>query len=142
MGYSIIHRIMKYFIGIVIFAAMYIPAMPASAAVKHVDLQYNCSVTGKPDAPKWVWYRYPTKKHPKRDKYNNGKVKLIWEDSDAAHKVEIVIWSKSHKKKITTADDAKTTIKHLKNHRTYKVKIRGVSNCGKGKWSKTVKVRP
>lgn len=106
------------------------------------NVPYNCSITKKPDTPKWVWYRYPSKKHPKRDAYNNGKVHLIWEDSDRAHEVEIVIWSGSHKKKITTADDAEVKVKKLKNGKEYRVKVRGISNCGKSGWSDTAKVKP
>lgn len=105
-------------------------------------LMYNCAVTEKPDKPKWVWYRYPDKKHPKRDAYNNGKVHLIWEDSDRAHEVDITIWSGKHKKKVRTADDAEVKIKGLKNGKVYKVKVRGVSNCGKSSWSKVVTVKP
>ena len=94
--------------------------------------QYDCSKTNKPSAPKWLDQR------KKNEKVGNGKIELIWEDADRAHDVEIK-WSKGTKR---TADDGDWTFKGLKNTRTYSFKIRGVSNCGKSKWTKTFVATP
>lgn len=104
---------------------------------------YNCEITKAPARPKWVWYRYPDPKHPTRDAYGNGKVHLIWEDSDRAHQVEIR-YSRSGGKKKTekTADDAQAIVKGLKNGKKYTFQVRGVSNCGTGKWSNPVRILP
>lgn len=116
------------------------PVNPGGVHFK-VNPPYNCAITKKPATPEWVWYRYTDKKHPKRDAYNNKKVDLIWEDSDRAHEVEIrfrPVGTNSWKKK-TEADDARATIKKLKNGKFYEFQVRGVSNCGKSEWGKTPK---
>lgn len=131
---------------VLVVSVLALPTQSASAYTLQKEHRgnptYDCSVTKKPEAPRWVWYRYPSKNHKKRDAYNNGKVHLIWEDSDRAHEVDIVLWSGSHKKKLRTADDAEVIVKNLKNNRVYKVKVRGVSNCGKSDWSKVAEVKP
>lgn len=102
---------------------------------------YNCALVSKPQKPDWVWYRYPTKKSQKRDAYNNGKVKLIWEDSFRAHKVEYryrIVGTKKWKTK-ETDDDGSQTVKNLINGKLYEFEVRGVSNCGKSEWGKTPK---
>lgn len=106
------------------------------------NVPYDCSVTKKPATPKWVWYRYPMPKHKDRDPANNGRVHLIWEDSDRAHDVEIRVIGNGKKRTIETEDDAQTIIKKLKNGKFYTFQVRGVSNCGTGGWSDKLKVKP
>ena len=104
--------------------------------------KYDCTLVSKPSKPDWVWYRYPTKKHPKRDAYDNGKIHLIWEDSYRAHVVEIkyrAVGSSKWKTK-KTGDDAQHVFKNLKNGKFYEFKVRGISNCGKGSWQTSTKI--
>lgn len=117
-------------------------ASKAEAASKP-SLNYDCSIVKKPSKPDWVWYRYPTIKHPSRDAYNNGKVLLIWEDSYRAHKVEIRYRIAGTKKwkYITTDDDASTWVKKLKNGVRYEFQVRGTSNCGKSGWQSESRIR-
>jgi hypothetical protein len=97
---------------------------------------YDCSVTEKPSAPKWVV-------KAKKDKLGDKRVVLTWDDSKRAHDVEIQYWYSGGKVKTKkTGDDSREKIKKLKNGKVYNFKIRGYSNCGKGKWSKTYSVMP
>lgn len=125
-----------------IILAIVILCFPVSAfaATKHGDLQYNCAITKKPATPEYLTYRWKAK----HDRFNNGKVKLIWEDSDRAHKVEIQYKQKGKKKwqKKTTDDNASAWIKGLTNSKDYKFRVRGISNCGKSGWSDTLTARP
>lgn len=116
---------------------------PEADAASKSDTKYNCAVTKKPSQPDWVWYRYPSEKHPKRDAYNNGRVHIIWEDSYRAHRVEIryrIVGTKKWKT-IETWDDASTKIGKLKNGVRYEFQVRGVSNCGKSKWQSEDRIR-
>ena len=54
---------MKKFVLFIIALSFIAAVLPVSAS----ELQYDCSVTGKPDKPKYLWYRYPTPKHKDRD---------------------------------------------------------------------------
>lgn len=93
--------------------------------------EYDCSITKKPDAPKWVDARI------KKEKVGNGRIDLVWEDSDRAHSVEIrygIVGSSKYKEK-STGDDGDQKFKNLKNGTYYWFKVRGVSNCGKSGWT-------
>lgn len=92
--------------------------------------KYDCSVTKKPSDPKWVDMRV------KKEKSGNGRIDLVWEDSDRAHDVEIK-WGKvgGSTKTKSTGDDGDQKFKGLKNGVAYSFKVRGVSNCGKSSWT-------
>lgn len=99
---------------------------------------YDCSITKKPSAPKWVDQR------TKKEKFGNSRIDLIWEDADRAHDVEIK-WSKvggglDNTKK--TGDDGDQKFTGLKAGTWYQFKIRGYSNCGKSSWTKVYKFLP
>lgn len=124
-----------------------LPPIEQAKAVENNDRYkkylYSCASEGKPDRTDYLWYRYPTKDHKKRDKKDNGQVDLIWEDIGGAHSVAIKYWHKGkHAKTVITDDNGGETIKKLKNGKKYHFKVRGISNCGKGKWSKELVVYP
>lgn len=116
---------------------------PAAAKQQKYEVSlYDCS-QGKPDRTDYLWYRYPTKQKPYRDKKDNGKVHLIWEDVGQAHSVRIKVTRKGKFiKNVITDDDAQVVIGGLKNGKRYTFKLQGISNCGKGPWSKSLKVYP
>ena len=93
---------------------------------------YDCAVTKKPATPKWVDQRV------KKEKFGNGRIDLIWEDSDRAHEVEIK-WTKGTKK---TGDDGDQKFTGLKKGKAYSFKVRGISNCGKSSWTKSYSFLP
>lgn len=95
------------------------------------NVPYDCSVTKNPGTPKWLT-------GIKKEKLNDKMVTLTWADSNRAHDVEIKINGKTKK----SADDSRQKIKNLKNGRMYTFQVRGVSNCGKSKWSPTYKALP
>lgn len=102
----------------------------ASQGVHHKNNEkYNCSVDGKPGKISAV-------KLAKGDVVGNGILKLRWKDSLKAHAVEISLNGRIFK----TEDDGKKTVTNLRG--TQEVKVRGTSNCGKGKWSKVYKALP
>jgi hypothetical protein len=137
-------RVFWFWVVVFIIAGLIAWGMTKKAdAATSAPTSYNCAVVKKPSKPDWVWYRYPSAKHPKRDAYNNRKVDLIWEDSYRAHRVEIryrVLGTKKWKK-IETADDASVTVKKLKNGVRYEFQVRGVSNCGKSGWQSDNRIR-
>ena len=92
---------------------------------------YNCSVAKKPETPHWIT-------GIKKEKLNDRMVTLTWDDSKRAHDVEIKINGKTKK----SADDSREKIKNLKNGKVYSFQVRGVSNCGKSKWSPIYKALP
>ena len=116
-----------------------VQAHGASNQGKHLKNNplYDCSVTSKPSTPKWVDQR------SKKEKVGNGKIELIWEDSDRAHDVEIS-WKKSGGswKTKKTGDDGDWTFKDLKNGQAYVFKVRGYSNCGKSGWTREFTAMP
>lgn len=131
-----------YIISIACLSLLMFPSISSAKTEKYQTSLYNCDL-GKPDKTEYLWYRYPTEKKPKRDKKDNNKVHLIWEDIGRAHSIEIKITKKGkHVKTIVTNDDAQHVIKGLKNSKKYTFKIRGISNCGKGHWSTSLKVFP
>lgn len=123
-------------IGIVAAVVFFMWILKAEAASAKEPAPYNCAVTKKPSTPDYVWYKYPSAKHPKRDAWNNGRVQLIWEDSFRAHEVEIryrQVGTKKWRYK-NTPDDASKWFYGLKNGVQYQFEVRGTSNCGKSKW--------
>ena len=117
---------------VILFAPLSGVQARSSNQGKHLknNPEYNCSVTKKPAAPKWVDMRM------KKEKAGNSKIELIWEDADRAHDVEIK-WGKvgGSTKTKKTADDGDWTFNSLKNGVAYSFKVRGVSNCGKSSWT-------
>lgn len=116
----------------ILFAPLSVVEARSSNQGKHLkdNPPYDCSVTKKPAAPKWVDFR------TSKEKAGNKKIELIWEDADRAHDVEIK-WGKvgGSTKTKKTADDGDWTFKDLKNGVAYSFKVRGVSNCGKSSWT-------
>lgn len=118
---------MKYLILLLLILPV---SVSASQGVHHDNKEkYNCSLSGKPGKIGWV-------KNSKNDALGNGILKLRWKDSMKAHKVEISLNGRI----VKTEDDGKKTITGLKGKQD--VKIRGTSNCGKGKWTKTYSFLP
>lgn len=121
---------------ILIFLVLFFPAIAfarASGGGVHSEnnLPYDCSVTKKPETPKWIT-------GIKKEILNNGSITLTWDDSKKAHDIEIKYGSKTKK----TGDDSREVIKGLKNGKSYSFRVRGVSNCGKSSWSKAYKALP
>ena len=119
---------------VLVFAPMDgVQARSASNQGKHLknNPPYDCSVTAKPSTPKWLDMR------TKKEKAGNGRIDLIWEDSDRAHDIEIK-WGKvgGSTKTKKTGDDGDQKFTGLKNGQKYVFKVRGYSNCGKSGWSK------
>lgn len=92
---------------------------------------YDCSVTKKPETPRWVT-------GIKKEKLGDKQITITWDDSKRAHDVEIRINGDTKK----SADDSRQKIKNLKNGKMYTFQVRGVSNCGKSKWSPIYKALP
>ena len=92
---------------------------------------YDCSVIKKPGTPRWVT-------GIKKEKLNDSTITLTWDDSNRAHKVEVLI----NGKKKTTEDDSRQRFENLKKGKVYTFKVRGISNCGKSGWSKEYKTLP
>lgn len=99
------------------------------------EQKYRCSEHGKPGKISYL-------KQVKLDNPNDRMVYLKWKDSFRAHKVEISYTDGITTKVIKTDDDSKQKILGLTNGKNYSFKIRGTSNCGKGKWSKIFMVKP
>jgi hypothetical protein len=105
-------------------------SVSASQGVHHNnDEKYDCSVANKPSKVSWI-------KFSKNDAVGNGILKFTWKDSAKAHEIQLSLNGKTR----NTADDGKYTLKNVKGLQS--VKIRGVSNCGKGSWSKVFKAQP
>lgn len=133
----------KFTLSLVVLVACLLPQVSSAETPKYKRSLYVCSDVGKPGKPGWLWYRYPVKGHSDRDKRDNGKVVLIWEDVGRAHSVKIKYWRKGKKAKTVIHDDnAKTTIGNLKNGKKYHFKLKGISNCGEGPYSKELVVFP
>lgn len=131
------YNIMKKFIFVLVALAFIVPAASAQARSSNQsdhfknNAPYDCSVTKKPAAPKWVDVRQ------KNEKVGNGKLELIWEDADRAHDVEIKWGKVGGSTKVKKAgDDGDQTFKGLKNGQHYEFKVRGISNCGKSDWTR------
>ena len=105
---------------------------------EHEKMEYLCETTPNPGKVGYV--------DVKPSDINNGRVILRFGDSSNAHKVRIKLWYKSHGKKksqnLMTGDNGWVVINGLKNGKRYSFKIQGISNCGRGKWSETVKTYP
>lgn len=127
---------MKYLILIALFFPLTVSAKGSGGGV-HFDENplYNCSATKKPETPKWVT-------GIKKERLNNKAVTITWDDSKRAHEVEIRYKAGGKWKTKTTGDDSRQEIKKLKNGKLYSFQVRGVSNCGKSKWSPTYKALP
>ena len=119
-------------------------ALPASAGkdTKQSDhsnnnAPYDCEITKKPGTVKFVQQSLT------KDKKGNGIIKISWYDSARAHDVEIK-WGETGKSTKTkkVADNDGQSFKGLNNAKTYSFSVRGVSNCGKGSWSKVYKFIP
>jgi hypothetical protein len=99
--------------------------------------KYNCGVVGKPGNIKRL------EQGRKKDGLNNGQIRLRWSDSLYAHRVEIEWGMVGGKKQaLKTGDDGRHVFTKLVNNKPYEFKMRGKSNCGKGKWSKTYQFLP
>lgn len=131
------YNIMKKFIFALVAFALLVPAIGVQARSSNQsdhfknNAPYDCSVTKKPAAPKWVDAR------AKKEKVGNHRIELIWEDADRAHDVEI-LWKKlgdSKWKSKKTGDDGDQTFKDLKGGQYYSFKVRGYSNCGKSSYT-------
>ena len=120
--------------------------VPQGTSAASLGIPYNCEAythkhLAKPQKPGYITYRW----RPRDDKFNNGKIELIWGDSSRAHTVEIQYRKRGKQnkwKKIYTEDNAKHWIRGLKNGQEYKFRIRGVSNCGKSSWTKVLTAKP
>lgn len=115
---------------ILIALMLFLPVtVSASQGVHHNNKEkYNCSVAGKPGKIKKVRIA--------SDAVGNGVLKLRWTDSLKAHQVQISLNGRILK----TEDDGKKTITGLRGMQ--EVKVRGASNCGKGKWTKLYRFLP
>lgn len=98
------------------------------------SLKYDCSVTKKPGKIRDVQVR--------PSDINNGRIIIRFDDSKRAHVVRVKLCTKKKCKSFLTNDDGWHTFNGLKNGKTYKIKLRGESNCGNGKWSEEVKSKP
>lgn len=127
---------MKYLILIALLIPFSASAKSSGGGV-HFDENplYNCSVTKKPENPKWVT-------GIKKERLNNKSVTITWDDSKRAHDVEIRFKSGDSWKTKKTGDDSRQEIKNLKNGKMYSFQVRGISNCGKSKWSPIYKALP
>lgn len=123
---------MKYLLLIAILLPMPVLAKSSGGGV-HFDENpnYNCSTTKRPETPKWIT-------GIKKEKLGDKQITITWDDSKRAHDVEIKINGKTKK----SEDDSRQKIKNLKNGKVYTFQVRGVSNCGKSKWSPTYKALP
>lgn len=98
------------------------------------SLKYDCSVTKKPGKIRDVQVR--------PSELNNGRIVIRFDDSKRAHVVRIKYCTKKKCESFLTNDDGWHTFNDLKNGKTYRIKARGESNCGNGKWSEEVKAKP
>lgn len=123
---------MKYLLLVALLFPVAVSAKGSGGGV-HFDENplYNCSTTKKPETPKWLT-------GIKKEKPGDKQITITWDDSKRAHDVEIKINGKTKK----SADDSRQKIKNLKNGKMYTFQVRGVSNCGKSKWSPTYKALP
>lgn len=123
---------MKYLLLIALLFPITVSAKGSGGGVHFKENPlYDCSVTKKPETPKWVT-------GIKKEKLGDKQITLTWDDSKRAHDVEIKINGKIKK----SADDSREKIKKLKNGKMYTFQVRGISNCGKSKWSPTYKALP
>lgn len=124
---------MKYLLLAIIFLLPISVSAKASGGGKHLknNLPYDCSITKNPETPKWVT-------GIKKEKAFDKQITITWDDSKRAHDVEIKINGKTKK----SEDDSRQRIKNLKNGKVYTFQVRGVSNCGKSKWSPIYKALP
>lgn len=117
---------MKYIILVAVFLIGLSPSM-ASARTQSVHHDFNepydCSITGAPQPIKWI---------KKGDKAGNKQIKLKWFDSNDAHDIEMEFNGKT----TFIPDDGTQTVKKLKKNKKYQVRMRGVSNCGEGEWTR------
>lgn len=93
------------------------------------NLPYDCSITGAPQNIAWI---------KKGDKSGNKQIKLKWSDSKDAHDVEIDIIGRDTR---TVPDDGTQVIKKLKKNKSYQIRMRGVSNCGEGEWTRYYSIK-
>lgn len=123
---------MKYLLLIALLFPMTVSAKGSGGGV-HFDKNplYDCSVTKKPETPKWLT-------GIKKEKVGDKQITITWDDSKRAHDIEIKINGKIKK----SADDSREKIKKLKNGKMYAFQVRGISNCGKSKWSPIYKALP
>jgi hypothetical protein len=114
---------MKY---ILILALLFVPlSVHGSTQNVHHDfnLPYDCSITSSPQNILWI---------KKGDKSGNKQIKLKWYDSKDAHDIEMEFNDKTS----IIPDDGTQTVKGLKKNKKYQVRMRGVSNCGEGEWTR------
>lgn len=120
---------MKY---ILILAVLFSPSLVyGSTQNVHHDFNepYDCSITGSPQKINWI---------KKGDKSGNKQIKLKWFDSKDAHDVEIDIIGKDIR---VVPDDGTQVIKKLKKNKNYQIRMRGISNCGEGEWTRYYKFK-
>lgn len=132
---------MKNLISVFFVASLFL-SFPATAfgkasggGVHHINKEkYDCSLVSKPGKINWI-------KKAKKDIIGDGIIILTWDDAFRAHQVYIYMkreggpWVKSK-----AEDDGREKKNGLVKGAEYMFKVQGVSNCGKGKMSKTVKI--
>lgn len=137
MGYNLIIqdsimsilKQVKY--SIVALGIFLIPQSVSATQSVHHDYNepYDCLITGNPQDIQWV---------KKGDKSGNKQIKLKWYDSKDAHDVEIEIAGKGTR---IVPDDGIQVIKKLKKGKNYEIRMRGVSNCGEGNWTRVYRIK-
>ena len=120
---------MKYIILVAVF--LFAPLTASATQSVHHDFNepYDCNITGNPQPIKWI---------KKGDKSGNKQIKLKWFDSNDAHEVEIEIVGRDTR---IVPDDGTQVIKKLKKNKKYEIRMRGVSNCGEGEWTRYYSIK-
>lgn len=115
---------MKYIILVAVILFTPLTAFGATQTIHHdYNEPYDCKITGAPQPIKWI---------KKGDRSGNKQIKLKWFDSNDAHEVEMEFNGVS----TIIPDDGTQVVKKLKKNKKYQVRMRGVSNCGIGDWTR------
>ena len=115
-----------FFIALLLFPSV---SLASTQNVHHdFNIPYDCKITGLPQDIKWI---------KKADKAGNNQIKLKWYDSKDAHDIELEMNGLVR----IIPDDGTQVVKKLKKNKSYKFRMRGVSNCGEGAWTKVYKFK-